>query len=362
MPKPSKQKRVLEIELMKAAAIIGMVLVHVLEGSLDVLENAWTLPGSIPYTLIEFLGGIPAAGVFTFAMGWGVAYSDGRVPLDYVKRALKIGLLLFYINFAYTLFPEILDPADFGAASDNLYAIIGFNIYSLAAVMMLYFALMKKLADQPKARLGISAGIVIAVFAAGILVPPESYSSGNPWIDTFLGAFVRENHYSWFPLVPWAVFPIMGYGAGLLYRRWSDRKKFALASLEAGTVLILVSEFFIHRNKIPDAAMNPGWVQEIDYYSLVPWNIVCACGIICVELAIAFGILTITKGKIHWIFLDMSRNVMRMFLVHWAFVSPLFLVLLHVTNVWINALIGLAVLIVTFLIVEAWGRWERKDI
>ena len=68
MSKYSSTKRVQEIELMKGIAIIGMVFVHILEGSIDYFTDAWTLPGSIPYTLIEFLGGIPAAGVFTFAM------------------------------------------------------------------------------------------------------------------------------------------------------------------------------------------------------------------------------------------------------------------------------------------------------
>ena len=143
--------RVQAIELMKAIAIIGMVFVHVLEGSLNFFDDsAWVLPGSIPYTLIEFLGGIPAAGVFTFAMGWGAAFSKNATVNSYLKRALKIGLLLFYVNLMYAILPGLLNPEVFGRFSEHPWAIIGFNIYSYASIFMLFFALMKKLEAATK--------------------------------------------------------------------------------------------------------------------------------------------------------------------------------------------------------------------
>ncbi|GEM_PF-5728717 len=60
--KPTKQGRVLEIEVMKAIAIISMVVVHVFEAC----KNIDPLPGIQIYTaeLIEILGGVLSAGVF----------------------------------------------------------------------------------------------------------------------------------------------------------------------------------------------------------------------------------------------------------------------------------------------------------
>jgi uncharacterized membrane protein len=359
MSNTKKTTRVPEIELMKAIAIIAMVMVHVLEGSLNVFENAWELPGSIPYTLIEFFGGIPAAGVFTFAMGWGAAFSDRSTPISYLKRAFKLGLLLFYVNFVYAILPGLLDPADFGAFSEHPYAIIGFNIYSLATICMLFFALMKKLADKPAARAVICLAVVVAIFAASILVPAEGVTSGNPWIDTLIGIFVRQNHYSWFPLVPWAIFPVMGYGFGLLYRRWEDRKRFALASLGIGAVVVGVSQAVIITSGMPNASMNPGWVTEIDYYALTPWNIVCACGMVCLEMAIAFGIMTLAGGRLHPVLSDLSKNVMEMFVAHWIFVSPLYLLLIHVTSIWINAAVGIVVFVLTYAVVRLWNKVRK---
>ena len=355
-----KTKRVPEIELMKAIAIIGMVFVHILEGSLEYFENAWEFPGKIPYTAIEFLGGIPAAGVFTFAMGWGAAHSDRSTVKTYLKRAWQIGLLLFYVNIVYAILPGILDPDHFTPLKDHPWAIIGFNIYSFAALCMLYFALMKKLQDKPAARAGISIGIVAAIMLVEIFVDHETYT-GNEWIASLIGAVVRQNHYSWFPIVPWGIFPIMGYGAGLLYRRWDNRVKFMSLAMVTGAALVTVSEIATRMKGLPRGAANPGWViDEADYYCLSPWSVVCAVGIICLETALAFGIMSLADGKLHPVLANMSRHVMAMFIVHWIFVSPLFLYLIHVTNVWYNVLIGLGTLIATYVVVELWYHFRSS--
>ena len=355
-----KTSRVPEIELMKAIAIIGMVFVHVLEGSLNVFEDAWSLPGSIPYTLVEFFGGIPAAGVFTFAMGWGAAFSDRSKPSTYLKRALQLGILLFYVNLVYAILPGVLDPADFGAFSEHPYAIIGFNIYSLATICMLYFALMKVFKDKPYVRAVLCIAAAAAIFIASAVIPPESLNSGNPWVDTLAGIFVRQNHYSWFPLAPWALFPIMGYGAGILYRKWNDRKRFALLSLAVGAVLTIISEAVILSKGMPNASMNPGWVTEIDYYALTPMNILCAVGLVCLETAVAFGILSLTKGRLHPLLSDLSKNVMEMFVAHWIFISPLYPFLLKVTSVWVNVAIGFVILLLTWVLVSGYNRLIKK--
>lgn len=354
-----KTKRVPEIELMKAVAIIGMIYVHVLEGSLKVFKNAWELPGSIPYTFVEFLGGIPAAGVFMFAMGWGAAHSDRSAPKTYLMRALKLGLLLFVVDFFYSVLPGLIDPVNFGSFTDHPWAIIGFNIYSFAAVFMLFFALMKMMKDNLMLRGILSIVLVLLVFSADIIFKPESFE-GNQWIATLIGVFVRQNDYSWFPIVPWAVFPVFGYWAGILYRRWNNRSGFAVLSLVTGIILVPLSIIILKIKELPMASANPGWVEPVDYYSLTALNVVCAVGIICLEMATAFGLLTLSKGKIPSVFEYMSRNVMGIYLLQWAFISPMLPLLLKVTDVWTNAGIGTIVLIVTCVTVKLLDYAYRK--
>lgn len=356
----TKTRRVPEIELMKAIAIIGMVFVHVLEGSMEVFENAWELPGSISYTVIEFFGCIPAAGAFTFAMGWGAAFSDRSTVQTYLKRALKIGLLLFYVNLMYAILPGLIDPENFGAFSTHPWAVIGFNIYSFASCCMLFFALMKKLDGKPAVRAAICIAVVAASLVVTSIFKPETYE-GNQWTATLIGIFFRQNEYSWFPIFPWIVFPVTGYWAAKLYRKWDNRRKFALTALAVGAVLVPSCALLNKINGWPQAATNPGWIESgKDYYGLSSVNTICAVGILGLELAVIFGILTLTKGKLHPLILSMSRNVMRIFCCHWLFVSPLFLLLIHVTNIWINNLIALAVFIATLIVVQLWTKFKES--
>ena len=51
---------------------------------------------------------------------------------------------------------------------------------------------------------------------------------------------------------------------------------------------------------------------------------------------------------------------MNIFVAHWLFVSPLFVVLIKVTSIWSNALIALCVLIVTCLLVKFVTRLKKS--
>lgn len=82
-PRLEHSKRVLEIEAMKAVAIISMVFVHVFEMSVDI-DYATPAKETVAF-LIEFFGAIPSAGVFMFAMGWGTAFSKRATAETYLK-------------------------------------------------------------------------------------------------------------------------------------------------------------------------------------------------------------------------------------------------------------------------------------
>ena len=357
----SPTKRIPEIEVMKAIAIVGMIFVHVLECSLSSLENAWEYPGLIPYTLIEFLGGIPAAGVFTFSMGWGAAFSDRSTVKTYLGRALKLGILLFYVNIVYAILPGVFAPELYGAYSEHPWAIIGFNIYSFATVSMLFFALLKSLQDKPKFRGAISIVIVAAIVITDILVKPEAYTTGNSWIDTLIGIFVRENDYSYFPLVSWGIYPIMGYWSGHLYRYWNNRKRFAIINLVIGVVLVPVCYIINKKFELSNGAINPGMVMTSkEYYSLNIVDLIASVGIICLETAIVFGIMTLAKGKLHPFIAAMSKHVMGMFIVQWFFITPLMPVLYPNTDVWVSAAVGVGIFIATGVVVELWSRLTRR--
>ena len=346
-----KTNRVPEIELMKAVAIIGMIYVLVMRGSQDVLLNVKTLPGLVPYTFFEFLGGIPTAGVFMFAMGWGAVHSDRSTIKTFLMRALKLLLLGLYVNFVVDILPGLIDPEHFGSFLDHPWVVIIFNIYWFAAISMIFFAIMKWAEDHLILRGVFSLVVVLSIFAADFMLKPETFE-GNPWLAVLISAFFRQSEFSWFPIVPWGIFPVMGYWTGYLYRRWNNRFQFMIASLAVGVIFVPMSIIALNMKGHPLTAINPGSVAAAEYYSLNIWNVVCAIGIVCLEMALVFGILTLTKGQLPWIMADASRHVKGMFLMQWVFISPMMPLLLNITDVWINLLLGTIVLIATYVSVK----------
>ncbi len=195
--------RILEIELMKAIAIIGMVLVHVYEMGVDVdYDSSYRFAAAFLYRV---LGAIPSAGVFMFAMGWGAAFSKRATVKSYLQRAATLFLLGIIINLFEEYLFALLVPDSFGPLGEILPAILATDIYFFASLACLYFALMKKL-EAPK-RLRILASILIVglSFCVNALIGFETFTTGNEWLDTILGLLIRVNEYSFFPFVSWGV-------------------------------------------------------------------------------------------------------------------------------------------------------------
>ena len=167
-----KSKRVLEIELMKAIAIISMVYVHTLEGSWGHFTNADSGPGYVAFYLIEFLAGFPSAAAFMFAMGWGAAYSDRATPQTYIRRLYTLALLGVLVNIFEEFVPGIVDPENYGPVSEFLYAILAVDIYYFAALYMLIFALLRRLFDNERARVIISVGFIVVILALNTILTP----------------------------------------------------------------------------------------------------------------------------------------------------------------------------------------------
>ena len=190
-------KRINELDLLKAIAIIAMVFIHVFDVSTRLQIN----PGVETSTvwIIEFMGNIPSAGVFMFAMGWGAAFSSRSTPSTYISRLRQLVVLGIVINFFEHFIPSLLDPATFGTVWEIAPSIFAVDIYFFAAFAMIYFAVMKKFKEKPVAAISISAALVIACFAVNGAVGFESFTTGNSWLDTGIGLFIRENEWSYFP-------------------------------------------------------------------------------------------------------------------------------------------------------------------
>lgn len=344
---PGRGGRVLEIELMKAVAIISMVLVHVFEMSAGIkLSTANQYMAG--YT-IELFGGILSAGVFMFAMGWGAACSKRATPQSYLKRAGSLFILGIVINLFEEYLPAVLVPDAYGPLQEILPSILATDIYFFSALMSLYFALMKKLESIRGMNAAVSILTLAACFYLNAAIGAGPFQTGNEWLDTILGLFIRVNEYSYFPFVSWFVFPILGYWLARGYQKIGMRNALIFAFI-TGVEALFFAEWFIQSNRMMDAALfNVLEIEEGFYYALHPLYALAGYGIIALEFFLAHLILKPFHGKLHPVLMTMSRNVSEIYVMQWLTIGLLSPVLANLSSVWANILIALFVLFVSYV-------------
>jgi hypothetical protein len=346
MGKSVNKGRVMEIELMKAVAIIGMIFVHVYEQCVKVNVNKFE--NFIPAYIIEFFGCIPSAGVFIFAMGWGASYSKRATPGTYVKRCVNLFILGLVINIFEEYVPAILCPKDFGPFSEQLPSILATDIYFFAALMSLYYALMKLMESNMRLAAVFSVLLVAVCFLTNHLVGIESFTTGNEWIDTILGLVIRVNEYSFFPFISWSFFGVVGLWAGTLFQK-TDMKTFVKWAAVSGVIAMIVGEVLIHMHHLQDPVIaDVVQIREKYYYGLPPVYAVAAYGLVALEFVVAHFILKATNNQIPHFMLTMSKNVSQIYVVQWIVIGFLTPTLIHTPNVWICIPAGLIVLFLSY--------------
>ena len=342
-----KQNRVMEIEIMKAVAIIAMVFVHVFEMSAKV--NVFSYQQHTAAFVIEFFGCIPSAGVFMFAMGWGASYSKRATPQTYVRRSLALFILGLVINIFEEYVPAILVPGSFGPLSGILPSILGTDIYFFAALMSLYFALMKKLESQKKLAVAVSVLLLAICFSVNILVGFESFTTGNEWMDTIVGLLIRVNEYSYFPFISWSIYPILGLGLGTCFQK-TTMKKALIFAIVSGIVALALFEYLIRVFGMMDASIvDVVDIREGYYYSLHPFYAMIGYGVIALEFVLVHFILLVSRQRFPAFLLTMSKNVTQIYIVQWFFIGLISPVLVSLTSIWANILIGEIVLFVSYI-------------
>ena len=339
--KQDSKGRVMEIELMKAVAIISMVLVHVLGmGVLIDIRSPENYP--VAFT-ISFMGCFPSAGVFMFAMGWGTAFSKRATVGSYLRRCITLFEAGIVINLFTGYVRAILVPDIYGPIGSVLHSILATDIYFFAALAQLYFALMKKLESKNTQRIMISIMIIAICFCVNILVPAESFTTGSVWLDTILGFFIRLNDRSYFPFISWIFFPVTGFGAAAFYRKYG-MKKTTIAAAVTGACAYIVSTL------VKTALGMSALPSTPEYYGLHPINALNGFAIIAAEFLIVRLILLASRNRMPGFLLTMSKNVSYIYIIQWPLISVLSPLLVGITNIWINVIAGIVILVISYFL------------
>lgn len=349
-------KRVPEIDLIRAVAIILMIFIHVYEVSFPELNStaefvfAW---------LINFMGHV-AACAFMFAMGWGAACSLRSTPKTYLKRVPQLFLLGIVINFFEVYVPSILAPEHFGTLEENAPAILATDIYFFAALASFYLALLKLLKDKPALAIISSVVLLVVCMTIRVTFGFENYSTDNALFDMLISMFIRENEWACFPFTVWIIFPMVGYGAAMAYKKIRDDRQFLKFAAITGVAAILSAELAMYHWDVPDAILFASFdTDEGLFYSMHPFGAAVALGIIALEFVAAAFVMKLLKN-LPPIIENMSRNVMEIYITQWVIIGCLSSQIVKIDELWLSVATAVVILVASSIVAAVYKHLKPK--
>lgn len=197
-------------DVAKGIAVLLMIQVH--------LTELFAIPSwydGIYGKISLFLGGAPAAPVFMFFMG--VYASKTRTHQHMLKRGLKLigwGLLLNAGLNAHLIIKHLQ-----GQIGVNVWEyLFGVDIFFLAGLSLLLMAFWRALFHH---RLWAWLLLLLLIPVIQVILP--FYEGKHETLDYVFAFFHSNKAWSYFPLFPWAFYPVAGFTARLLWDTYASR-------------------------------------------------------------------------------------------------------------------------------------------
>lgn len=298
-----------EFDIVKALAIIFMVVVHCYEMIFECPETICSTPFD---NIIQFLGGPLAAPVFMFSMGLGMVYTKHNSPKELLFRGIKLLVFSYIFNIIRFVIPKTI-----GGYAIYTYPFLAFHvdILTFAGVAFLLTALLKKLKVPA---FGI---IIIAIFMQAVGTVLSYYLPVETEGVNYLTAiFYSSTDASYFPLLLWYIYPALGILFGSYLKHVENKDKLYLITFFVSLAVLVslittLSYFRFDIRKLYALADNV-------YYKQTVVHVLFTACCILIELSVVHFI-----GKlIKWNWLDkvikfMSSNLNLIYIMQWLIIG-----------------------------------------
>ena len=208
-----------EFDLMKAIAILGLPIVHLLEEGIS-----WNYVSQEVYKLEAFIVALCIVGPSIFMMCMGFSMGGARnSPKSLAKQGLRFLSLGAILNLLRWILPGLLLWAVHGdPISDDIIYFLVSDIYFFVGIFCLFFALMRKIKLNTLEMLLVT---IVMLTLNTLLTPVMPEVITNEYLISFLGNFVYIDDTSCFPLLSWAIFPTTGVLLGEVLKKVTDEKR-----------------------------------------------------------------------------------------------------------------------------------------
>lgn len=326
-----------ELDIARGLAVLFMVMIHMQEYFSDI-----TATEGIIGTIVDFLGGIPAAPVFMVLMGIGFVYSKRSTPDILWNRGVRLIGLGYLLNLLRGTLPYLFQFFVYGSSNSfelSLTNLIYVDIFQFSGMAMIFFGFVKKYDMSDKA-------LVIMMFLFSILNQAMVNIKCNSLImQSFTGLFWGSSEYSFFPFLTWIFYPIFGFLFGKILIRVSNKNKFYFRATILGFLSFASLIAFCTLTGIDSFLFN----DELYYHHQFLGNIISASFVIG-WIGSMFCLNGVLHDKLKILLNRWSNNVTEIYFIHWIIIG------------WLVQFIGTNNLSFAYMVVLILGVFVISDI
>lgn len=307
-----------EFELLKAMAILGLPLIHVMEEALEAGMASSALE-SFGYGIIGLCAFGPS--VFMICMGFGIG--GGKVSPDSIRRTgiqfLLIGAIL---NVVRWLIPGIVQSIVIGT---NLIEDVDFclqsDIYYFAGLFFVAYSFLKKWNSTTPQLLLVS---IISLTVNSMLTPFMQKICTNDLVASLVGNIIYVNETSCFPLLSWAIFPTVGIIFGEVLKKNTDefREIFMRRVMDFSIVFFGAFVFFLWNYDIDilKVLVSP----NNEYITDFP-NALMLIALACFLIGVVYYLCKVIGcSKFMEFMLKISTFIIPFYLLQWVIIAWIF--------------------------------------
>jgi uncharacterized membrane protein len=220
-------------DLLKGLAVLFMIQVHITENFVFTNLHEQTL-GKISF----FLGGTPAAPVFMIVMGYFL--SPKRNLLYFIERGTVLFLGGILLNIGLNFYFLILYFQNQVIGENPFQYIFGVDILPFAGLSLIIIGLLKEVFRDKFYFYSIVA-LLVAIVSDHI---PSLPDSSNQWLKYILSFVYGCSDWSYFPLLPWLFYPLMGFSFKLMSEKFSVKYQIQIIILSVIFLILLAFQSF----------------------------------------------------------------------------------------------------------------------
>jgi len=305
-----------EFEFLKACAIIGLPIVHVMEEAMDA---SLTTPGLEAFGTSILGLCVFGPSIFMICMGFGIG--GGKTSADSIRKSgIQFLLIGLFLNIFRWLIPGIIKSLVLHTPLiEDIDLCFQSDIYYFVGIFFVFYAFLKKRGITTAKLLLLS---MIMLTLNTVLTPVMSANAGkNDIISSLVGNILYVNDTSCFPLFSWAIFPTMGIIFGEVLKANDDefREYFMRRVMDFSIVFFVSFVIFLWNYNLD--ALKILVSPNNDYITDLP-NVLMLISMACFVIGAAYYLCkAIGHTKFMAFMLKISTFIIPFYLLQWVLVS-----------------------------------------